>query len=274
LSGVIDVPPREKEVPGMTERRPRVAIYEPWWPLMDAGWTRWVFDEYGIRYEQLRDGDARAGGLAERFDVIVLPDGPAQRMISGSRDGSMPREYVGGLGESGVRGLEEFVEAGGTLIAFNNASSLPIEQFQLPVVNVLDGLERSEFYVPGSILRLNLDPGHWLAEGSPTRTIAWFERGMAFEPSDDAAAERVEVVGRYGEDEVLLSGWITGAEHIAGHGAMVVVQRGRGRVVLFGFKPQYRGQTIATYPLIFNALKGSTEATSKTGSADRLGSGW
>jgi hypothetical protein len=233
---------------------------------MDAGWTRWVFDEYGVAYEQLRDADARAGDLRERFDAIILADANPRRLIEGNGEGSMPPEYVGGLGKEGVQALEEFVAAGGTLITFNRASLLPIEEFSLPVDNVLDGLERSDFYVPGSILRLDLEPGHWLASGVPARTIAWFEHGLAFEAADSAETGSVEIVGRYGDDELLLSGWVTGEERIAGHGALAIVRHGRGKIVLFGFRPQYRGQTIATYPLIFNALKRATETTS-TGNA-------
>jgi hypothetical protein len=271
LSEPIGALRHEKRARGLSDAgEPRIAIYEPWWPLMDAGWTRWVFDEYGVAYEQLRDVDARAGGLRARFEVIVLPDGSPQRMVTGHEEGSMPEEYTGGLGEAGVAALEEFVRAGGTLIAFNEASMLPIEHFSLPVVNALEGLERSEFYVPGSILRMELDPGHWLAEGSPTRSVAWVEGGVAFEPREEDA-EGVEIVGRYGEADVLLSGWITGEEHIAGHGALAVVKRGDGQVVLFGFKPQYRGQSIATYPLIFNAVRRSLEAAAASTAPERSG---
>jgi hypothetical protein len=271
LSEPIGALRHEKRARGLSDAgEPRIAIYEPWWPLMDAGWTRWVFDEYGVAYEQLRDVDARAGGLRARFEVIVLPDGSPQRMVTGHEEGSMPEEYTGGLGEAGVAALEEFVRAGGTLIAFNEASMLPIEHFSLPVVNALEGLERSEFYVPGSILRMELDPGHWLAEGSPTRSVAWVEGGVAFEPREEDA-EGVEIVGRYGEADVLLSGWITGEEHIAGHGALAVVKHGDGQVVLFGFKPQYRGQSIATYPLIFNAVRRSLEAAAASTAPERSG---
>jgi DNA-binding transcriptional regulator YdaS (Cro superfamily) len=119
---------------------------------------------------------------------------------------------------------------------------------------VLAGLERKEFFVPGSILRLELQRGHWLTAGLPVRSIAWFEEGPAFQPTADAEG-RVEIVGRFGTESPLLSGWISGAEHIEGRGAIAVVRYGRGEVILFAFRPQYRGQTIATYPLIFNALE-------------------
>ena len=176
--------------------------------------------------------------------------------FAGHEEGTTPPEYVGGLGSEGIEALDEFVQAGGTLVAFNRAAALPIERLGLPVVNRLEGLDRTEFFVPGSILRLNLTGDHWLTRGMPTSTAAWFEGGLAFEAADDAGG-RVEIVGRYGTDDLLLSGWISGTDHIAGHGALAVVKHGAGRVVLFGFRPQYRGQTIATYPLMFNALKQS-----------------
>ncbi len=223
---------------------------------MDAGWTRWIFDEYGVSYQRLHDADVRAGALRERYDAIILPDQPAEEIIAGHEPGTMPARYVGGLGSEGVSSLREFVQAGGTLIALNRATALPVERFGLPVVSPVDGLNASAFYVPGSILRLHPDPEHPLAPGSAAPTAAWVEEGFAFEPAD-GARDRVDIVARYGTDELLLSGWITGAEHLAGHGALAVVRLGEGRVVLFGFRPQYRGQTVATYPLLFNALKWS-----------------
>ena len=255
LSEPIDAPAHEKRVSGLTGLEGgRIALYDPWVPSIDAGWTRWLFDEYGIGYHRLRDDEVRAGDLERRFAVIILPDMAARAMLEGHRPDSLPAEYTGGLGRGGVAELGAFVQDGGTLIAFNRGSTLPIQEFGLPVADVLAGLERNEFFVPGSILRLEMQRGHWLTEGLPARSIAWFEEGPAFQPTAEAEG-RVEIVGRFGNENPLLSGWISGAEHIAGRGAIAVVRYGRGLVILFAFRPQYRGQTIATYPLIFNALE-------------------
>jgi hypothetical protein len=53
---------------------------------------------------------------------------------------------------------------------------------------------------------------------------------------------------------VLLSGWIEGEEAIAGQSAVMEAKAGGGRVVLLGFRVQHRGQSHATFRLLFNAL--------------------
>jgi hypothetical protein len=130
----------------------------------------------------------------------------------------------------------------------------------LPVRDVTAGLRQTEFYAPGSILRVVLDTSHPLAAGMPAESIAWVEDSPAFEVRGDAATlERVRVVARYPEGaDPLLSGWLLGGERLRGKAALVEVRLGRGRVVLFGFRPQYRAQSLATYPLLFNALRAAT----------------
>jgi glutamine amidotransferase-like uncharacterized protein len=69
-------------------------------------------------------------------------------------------------------------------------------------------------------------------------------------------ASSVRVIARYPPNRnPLLSGWLLGGDRIQGKAALVEVTMGRGRIILFGFRPQYRGQSLATYPLFFNAIR-------------------
>src|SRR5207249_7227476 len=119
------------------------------------GWTLWIFEQQlskRMQYLPVDDKEVRAAHLNNRYDTIIIPDQPRAAILNGHRKGAMPDEYTGGLGEQGVKALREFVEAGGTLVCLNRASDFAIEQFKLPVRDVVDGLPRTDFYVPGSIL--------------------------------------------------------------------------------------------------------------------------
>jgi Zinc carboxypeptidase len=235
----------------------RVALYKSHVPSMDEGWTRWVLEKQAlIKYASVEDEEIRAGNLRAKYDAVVIPDQSPRAILEGYRKGSMPDELTGGLGKEGVRALREFVEQGGTLVTLNDASDFAIEQLGLPLRDVTEGLKRTEFYCPGSILRTVLDTTHPLARGMARESIAWFEDSPAFElKGGAAAASRVKIIARYPDSGTpLLSGWLLGAEKIRGKAALVEVGLGKGRVYLFGFRPQYRGQSLATYPLLLNAV--------------------
>lgn len=229
----------------------RVAMYKNFQAAMDEGWTRWLFDQYKFEFKQLLHDEARAGGLAAKYDAIILPDQSTAALVNGL-PGAYPAEFAGGLGEAGVKALREFVEAGGTLITFNNASDFAIERLGVPARNVLKGIPPRDFYCPGSILRTQLDASSNLSFGMEKESIAWFEGSPAFEVTDPAT---VKVIAKYPEAEnPLLSGWILGDKLIRGKAAMVEAKIGKGRVVMFGFRPQYRAQSLATLPLLFNSI--------------------
>jgi hypothetical protein len=239
-------------------RAPRVALYKSYQASMDEGWTRWIFEQWSMPYTNVENKDVRAGSLRDKFDVVILPDQSAASIINGFRAGSMPDEYVGGIGTEGVAALRQFVEAGGTLIALDSATQLPIEQFKLPVRNVLAGLSggdggdegASAFYAPGSIVKTLVDTSSPIAAGSDREGIAWFEQSPAFDVSGDAKA----IVSYPPSGDVLLSGWLLGGDKLHGKAAVVEAPLGKGRVILFGFRPQYRAQTWATFKLLFNAI--------------------
>jgi hypothetical protein len=231
----------------------RIAIFANASPSMDEGWTRWVFDQYRIPFTTIHARDIRAGNLNARFDAIIIPD-QQSRAIANGPGGQYPDSLKGGIGASGASALAAFVDAGGTLLAFNDASDYAIEALELPVKNALDGVAPTDFYAPGSILRVELDRSNPLTAGytAPEQAV-WFEGSPAFIVTD---ATRATVVASYPDSSVnpLISGWLLGAPMLAKKAAMVDVKRGKGHVILFGFRPQYRAQTMSTYPLIWNSL--------------------
>jgi hypothetical protein len=127
-----------------------------------------------------------------------------------------------------------------------------VDLFSLDVRDETSALPASDFYIPGSILRLEVDDGSEVGSGMATEVAAWYwQSSRAFSVGDT----RVRVVARYGQGDPLLSGWAIGTEHIAGQPAILEADVGNGSVVLFGFQPNYRGQSMATWPLLFNAMR-------------------
>jgi hypothetical protein len=246
------------------------ALYRASMPAYDEGWTRWLFENLSFAYRSLTEKDLRKGittfqlgpGVTGKYYTILFPDQAPRQIFEGYRAGTMPPELTGGLGEEGVKQLRAFIVQGGTVVFLNRASEFAIDQLKLPLRNVVGGLPRTDFYVPGSILRLELDTTNPLAAGMPKETIAWAENSPVFEvvenANGDVPAANVKIIGRYPEDkDPLLSGWLLGGDRIKGKAALVEVTMGKGRVILFGFRPQYRAQSLATYPLLFNALRAS-----------------
>jgi hypothetical protein len=234
------------------QKSARIGLYKSYVDSMDEGWTRFVFDSFQIPFQSVFDADVKKGDLNRRFDTIVLPSQSENQIVNGLRKGAYPEEFTGGVTEAGVENLRKFVESGGTLVCFDDACEMAIKRFNLPLRNVLDGLKRNEFYNPGSIVELDVDAAHPLAKNMKKRTPAYFINSSAFEATD---ASRVKIVARYAEKNALLSGWIVGEKYLNGKIALAETQMGAGKIILFGFRPQHRGQTWATFPFVFNALQ-------------------
>ncbi len=237
--------------------RPKIALYKSWSANMDAGWISYLFDKYGFDYHLLTDVEVRAGGLLDRFDVIVLPDQGASSIINGRKKGTMPLEYVGGMSMLGVENLLTFVETGGTLICNKSSAELAIKQFDLPVKNLLEGVDSGSFNCPGSIVKMSYDTDNPIAYGMKEEGIAFLSRGMVFEsaPIGKGTDElKPKVVAKYPDEPLLLSGWILGEDVIRGQASILDVPLGKGRVVLFGFNIVNRAQAYSTIKLLFNAI--------------------
>ena len=245
-------------------KAPRIGLYQGFVANMPEGWTRWVFDRYEFPYESLSNRDIHSGKL-DGFDVIVLPSQEASSILNGHLPGTMPAEYIGGIAVEGAAALKHFVESGGWLIAVDEAVDFAIEQFGLPVRNVAAGKRPSEFFIPGSLIRISIDETDPLAFGMPSAGISFFVDSQVLDivpPASEGkqrAERHTDTYVKYAQDDFLASGWAHGAErHLAGKPAGVRVPLGRGQVVLLAFEPTFRGQPRGTFKLLFNPIFAST----------------
>ncbi len=222
----------------------------------DEGWTRLVLEQFGFPFATLHDADIRAGSLRDSWDVIIIPDNWSPKLVvEGYAKGTMPPPYVGGVTPNGVRNLRLFAEQGGCLIFLNSISRLALDNFDLPVRNVLKEVKSEDFVCTGSLLRLEFDPVNPLAYGMPKEGAGVFMGSCAFDimPSFGAKTEP-KSAAKYAGENLLMSGWIYGEKLIKDKSAVLDVPLGTGRVVLLGFPVQFRGQSYGTFKLLFNAI--------------------
>ena len=232
-------------------RAPRVAIYRSHMPQMDEGWTRWMFEQLGIAYASIGNAEILAGNLHSKYDSILFPDQSPASIHAGYARGAMPEEFTGGLGEKGASSLKSFAEDGGSLVFLNDSCEYAIERLSLPVRDATKGLSTREYYVPGSLLNVRLTAQHRLSRGLPEEIAIWNEASPVFQIAQDA---RVSSVARYPASGLLASGWLLGEKYAANLHALVEVPAGKGKVILFGMRPQYRAQSYQTMKLLFNSL--------------------
>ena len=234
-------------------KKARVGLYRPWAPSIDEGWTRWILENYGFEPKSVYNADIRAADLHSRYDVIILPDLSSKQLTDGFGVGVVPGQYAGGIGNAGIENLREFVHEGGTLVALNKTASSLIPLMSLPVKNVIEGAKSDKFFCSGALLRLETEHADLPVNfGVTDAPVVMFQSGPAFQTQPGFHGA---VLARYPKDtNPLESGLLLHPEAIEGKAAALELAYGNGRIVLFGFKPQFRGQSHATYKYLFNEL--------------------
>jgi Zinc carboxypeptidase len=228
-------------------RRPRIGLYKSFMPSIDEGWTRWLLEQFEFAYASVGNSEIQAGDLRRRYDVLVFPDQPSSELVSGYAKGSMPEEFTGGLGDADAAALRKFASSGGTLVFVNRSTAYASQVLGVKAKNIVQGASDREFYSPGSLLNIVLDTKHPLALGLPREIAIWSEQSPAWSTKEGAVA-------RYPQAQILASGWLLGEQRLAGQAALVDARLGQGHVILFGMRPQYRGQSYQTFKLFFNSL--------------------
>lgn len=260
------------EDPSIELKKPRIAVVtaEPtddrsfgaiWFTLeqrLGLGFT-------AIKIDQLKSEDL------SRYSVIVFPHG-------------QPAAYQDALGESGVAKLRRWAEGGGTLVLIKGAAALAtrkgvewttstLKQQTVPVRLFFDEpadepvakggekkagddkpptREMDPVRTPGAILRVRIDPEHYLGYGYDGETGATIQSNYAFTVSTRGK----NVAAFPGAAELKLAGFIWPEARDAMARTLYAWQEplGRGQVVLFADDPLFRASQLSTLRLFVNAV--------------------
>jgi hypothetical protein len=259
-------------VPRLPVRRPRIALVETFFHDMDAGWTRYLFDTYGIPYRVLNPGDFEGANLARDFDVIVFPDADVDVLTKGKYKrgdryvvNDYPPQFREPISKKGLAQLTAFVQGGGTVVSWGDSTGLFTDGMaapesdkeegdtvEIPVRDISDDLD--DVMVPGAFLAVDYLPDHPLTWGMPEHGGAFSRGEPVFATSIPGLDTDRRVVAIYPERDLLVSGYLEGEEELQNKPAVVWVRVGKGQLALFAIRPQFRGSTPATFKLVFNAL--------------------
>jgi hypothetical protein len=253
----------------------RVALYDQYGGLMPSGWTRWLFEQYEFPFKVLYPQNLDAGEL-KNFDVLVFTDGAIRAPGSGGRGEGfaarqpkpedIPAEYRGWLGrittEKTIPQIKAFVEAGGTVVTIGSSTSLA-GYLNLPISNALTErtkdaketpLPPEKFYIPGSLLTVNVDNTNPLAYGMPDKVDVFFDNSPSFKLNPDAGMKGTSTVAWYPTETPLHSGWAWGQQYLKDTVAVAEASLGSGKIFLLAPEVAFRGQPAATFKFIFNGI--------------------
>ena len=249
---------------------PRIGLVETYFRDMDAGWTRFIFDTYGIGFTVIRPGEFEAGNLSRKFDLIIFPDQDANVTKDGKYKGAdqyfmtnYRPEFTKGIGPKGFDSLVSFFSNGGNIISWGESVNLfdtnlslisgkSKEDFRLPFRNA--GETMKNINCPGSLLRMNLVQTTPLTWGMGNETGIFYRGKPLFTTSIPQFDADRRVIGYFGEDKLLMSGFLEGEKFLTNKPVMLWLKKGKGQMVLMGFSPIFRASVPADYKLLFNAI--------------------
>jgi hypothetical protein len=257
---------------GTPIRALRVGLWDSYGGSMPSGWTRWIFEQYGVPFSRVFAPRLDRGDLNADYDVLVFVDGAIPsaggraRFGGGNPPPNLPAEYADQFGrisaETTIPALRAFVEAGGRIITIGSSTNLA-EHLGIPVESHLterrpDGtsapLPRDRYYIPGSLLEVAVNTAHPAARGADDHAIVMFDNSPVFRLPPDAAARGIQPIAWFDSATPLRSGWAHGEGYLQNGVTMLSAQVGRGTVYLYGPEVLFRAQPAGTYRFVFNLL--------------------
>jgi len=241
----------------------RIGLVDRYGGSMASGWTKWMLEQFEYPFEVVYPQRLDAGDLNKDFDVLVFASDmiPADLSAAAQRPQptpeSIPAEYRGWLGhitaETTVPQLDAFARAGGSVVTIGSAHRLAAAM-GAPVQDVLTGadgkpLASTDFFIPGAVLKTEVDNSRPLTFGAPRQMNVFFNRNTGFRYAGEGAG-----LVRYPQQVAVSSGWAIGPERLSGADAVLDLEHGQGRVIVLGPDVVNRAQARASSRLLFNAL--------------------
>jgi len=250
---------------------PEIALVETFLHDMDAGWTRYLFDTYAIPYSVLRPHELKEKDLSE-YDAIIFPDNHESIYMKGKyssdsyyRRNTYPPEYSKGMGKKGKQNLLKYLNDGGKIITWGRSGNLftgkqvikdknDKEEFKLPINDRTKSLKNKGLYCPGSLVEIDIMDKYDYSAGMPDKIGVFYRGRPVYQTETPYFDMDRRVIASFTDENILLSGYSENLELIGGYPAMIWVKKGKGEMVMFTFKPQFRASTPVSYKLIFNSL--------------------
>jgi hypothetical protein len=252
----------------------RIALCDVYGGSIPAGWVRFILEQYhfpaDIIYPQIID----SGNLNAKYDVLIFVTGiipspndeaPRFNRTEPVAD-SIPAEFRAQLGhitvQRSIPQLKKFLEAGGHIVTIGSSTALAYH-LGLPVhdalVEMVNGktrrLPNEKFYIPGSVLHMNLDTAIQPAWGMDTTADVYFDQSPVFHIDPQATVSgSVRPIAWYATDTPLRSGWAWGQAYLQDGVAVFEATVGKGKLYAFGPEITFRAQTHGTFKLLFNQL--------------------
>lgn len=260
---------------GAVRLRPaRVGLWDQYGGSMDAGWARWILEQYEFPFERVFPQELNAGQLNQKFDVLVFVGGAIPGSGGAGRGGrggggpaatDVPAEYRPHLGrvsaDTTLPQIRSFLENGGTVVAIGSSAPNLAAFLRLPVEDHLvengQPLPQAKFYTPGSVLLARFDTTHPVAQGMAAQTAVFFDDSPVFRLGAGAEAAGVKRIGWFDTARPLLSGWSWGESHLENGVVAFEARVGKGRALFFGPEILKRAQPHGTFKLLFNAVQES-----------------
>ena len=252
----------EPAPPALPAKRPSVAVYSmsPQFSrgIESAGWLHWLLDRWGVAYRDVSAIDIANGGLSGA-EVLLVPDGYALK------DPNVPSDPYGykDLGPKGRENLKAWVQNGGRYVGWLDGGVLA-SALGISGTVYGDGGDAG-VSTPGSLFRVRVNDGSPLAAG--VGPFAWVLDDARYVLSSGAGAGIPLRYPDAGSSDFFVSGQADGAAALGGRPAATDERVGRGRVVAFGFDPNFRAFADGTEKLLRNAVFGADPATARASAA-------